>query len=383
MSHSWNAEIRTIGLIDAADESAALTVRNAHLALLHSVATPEDSSSWTSIVSTLNTLLTAIDPAHTGLSTIRIHASGFHAGFSAASLSFNLSYAQPGVELADPHHITFDTVAALSAPEVALTNTYVNAVLAARGQTATPSDDIAYTALLAAGQSLVLLLEPGALGDVRTSVSVLVDLGLTAAELSLSISSTQPIPDSSLPSGAVIAFRGLAIPNGWLLCDGNNGTPDLRGRFIVGDTIPGIGSALGTSDPTAALSHSVTQPVAHSVTQPAAHSVTQPAAHSNHAVTQPAAHSNHAVTQPAAHATAATATTGTGLRFSAAAAAQHSGTAVDAHSAHTSTAVDAHSAHAGTAVSVHSGASVDAHTGTAVTSHPTLAHYRLVYIIKQ
>ncbi len=24
------------------------------------------------------------------------------------------------------------------------------------------------------------------------------------------------------------------IPSGWALCDGNNGTPDLRGRFIVG-----------------------------------------------------------------------------------------------------------------------------------------------------
>ena len=25
-----------------------------------------------------------------------------------------------------------------------------------------------------------------------------------------------------------------AIPTGWALCDGNNGTPDLRNRFIVG-----------------------------------------------------------------------------------------------------------------------------------------------------
>lgn len=26
----------------------------------------------------------------------------------------------------------------------------------------------------------------------------------------------------------------LAIPTGWKLCDGQNGTPDLRNRFIVG-----------------------------------------------------------------------------------------------------------------------------------------------------
>lgn len=24
------------------------------------------------------------------------------------------------------------------------------------------------------------------------------------------------------------------IPEGWVLCDGNNGTPDLRNRFVVG-----------------------------------------------------------------------------------------------------------------------------------------------------
>jgi microcystin-dependent protein len=40
-----------------------------------------------------------------------------------------------------------------------------------------------------------------------------------------------------VPIGAIIMwsnFRGQAMPAGWALCDGNNGTPDLRGRFIVG-----------------------------------------------------------------------------------------------------------------------------------------------------
>ena len=27
-----------------------------------------------------------------------------------------------------------------------------------------------------------------------------------------------------------------AIPTGWVLCDGTNGTPDLRDRFIMGAT---------------------------------------------------------------------------------------------------------------------------------------------------
>ena len=39
-----------------------------------------------------------------------------------------------------------------------------------------------------------------------------------------------------VPSGAIILWSGAsnAIPSGYALCDGNNSTPDLRNRFIVG-----------------------------------------------------------------------------------------------------------------------------------------------------
>lgn len=55
-----------------------------------------------------------------------------------------------------------------------------------------------------------------------------------------SVSSTVPAPGStanqSLPVGAIIMWSGSVanIPSGWTLCNGNNGTPDLRDRFIVG-----------------------------------------------------------------------------------------------------------------------------------------------------
>ena len=39
-----------------------------------------------------------------------------------------------------------------------------------------------------------------------------------------------------MPKGTIVMWSGNRdnIPKGWLLCDGKNGTPDLRNRFIIG-----------------------------------------------------------------------------------------------------------------------------------------------------
>lgn len=56
-------------------------------------------------------------------------------------------------------------------------------------------------------------------------------------------------PGAGLVAGIIVMWSGLAsaIPSGYVLCDGANGTPDLRDRFIIGD---GSGpSSGGTRNP--------------------------------------------------------------------------------------------------------------------------------------
>jgi hypothetical protein len=43
-----------------------------------------------------------------------------------------------------------------------------------------------------------------------------------------------PLPNP-IPAGTIVAWSGQgAPPSGWAICDGTNGTPDLRNRFLMG-----------------------------------------------------------------------------------------------------------------------------------------------------
>ena len=57
--------------------------------------------------------------------------------------------------------------------------------------------------------------------------------------------------DTIIPTGVILLWSGsiASIPAGWALCDGANGTPDLRDRFVVGaGSTYGVGVTGGSKD---------------------------------------------------------------------------------------------------------------------------------------
>jgi len=133
------------------------------------------------------------------------------------------------------------------------------------------------------------------------------------------------------PSGLIVMWHGLisAIPSGWVLCDGNNGTPDLRDKFVKGAP---AGTGAGGTGGTSTLTHSGTDV---SVSN---HTVTQPSAHSSHTHTKGtlavASHSTSSNRQGTSTGTIVTTATHTvsGDTGNESSSLTHSGTAVSAHS---------------------------------------------------
>lgn len=70
-------------------------------------------------------------------------------------------------------------------------------------------------------------------GHLRLIKSV---LKTTFPNITGAVTATQGQINAPFPAGGIIMWSGStgSIPAGWLLCDGNNSTPDLRDRFIIG-----------------------------------------------------------------------------------------------------------------------------------------------------
>lgn len=56
--------------------------------------------------------------------------------------------------------------------------------------------------------------------------------------------------DEGIPTGVIVIWSGAsdAVPSGWALCDGTNGTPDLRDRFVLGAGVTHVVGESGGSE---------------------------------------------------------------------------------------------------------------------------------------
>lgn len=107
------------------------------------------------------------------------------------------------------------------------------------------------------------------------SQGIVADNSITTAKIANSSVTKEKI-DFKLflvPSGFIGMWSGTEIPEGWYLCDGTNGTPDLRDRFIVGsgniysiDDTGGSNSVALTVSQLPSHSHSATDAGNHSHT---------------------------------------------------------------------------------------------------------------------
>jgi hypothetical protein len=88
------------------------------------------------------------------------------------------------------------------------------------------------------------------LGTLATTVNTInANLGSFQTRTSANIGA---LTNATIPVGGIILWSGAAsaVPAYWALCDGNNGTPDLRGRFVMGAsaTSGNVGTRGGSAD---------------------------------------------------------------------------------------------------------------------------------------
>jgi hypothetical protein len=75
---------------------------------------------------------------------------------------------------------------------------------------------------------------------------------------------------TTIPTGMISLWYGSigSVPLGWYLCDGTNGTPDLRDRFVVGAGSTYSVAATGGSADAIVVSHTHTATSTSTVTDP-------------------------------------------------------------------------------------------------------------------
>jgi len=77
-----------------------------------------------------------------------------------------------------------------------------------------------------------------------------------------------------IPTGVIVMWSGsiATIPSGWALCNGSNGTPDLRNQFIIGASVDVDGQSqtgiTGANTKTGGTKDAIVISHTHTVTDP-------------------------------------------------------------------------------------------------------------------
>jgi len=132
----------------------------------------------------------------------------------------------------------------------------------------TPRQRIA-SAAFAFGASVADTVRDGAITAEKVAAGAITGEKLASAAVTTdkladgAVSAAKLAPGVAIPPGTILMWSGSVsnIPQGWALCDGTNGTPDLRDRFIVG---AGGGYAVGATGGAATVTLTVEQMPSHS-----------------------------------------------------------------------------------------------------------------------
>ena len=93
-------------------------------------------------------------------------------------------------------------------------------------------------AKVSADENNAILFMASTLADEKKAVSfILRKDGVSKIHYLYGTHNEPPVqPGGGVPTGCIVLWSGAAsdIPDGWHLCDGTNGTPDLRDRFVIG-----------------------------------------------------------------------------------------------------------------------------------------------------